>query len=84
MWRNSGWLAFRIDITSFRYNQAFYNSVGQTCDLSRPEFTVLYSLGVGGSHKASQITRASGHPENTLSLAIAKLESRGLDGSSGI
>lgn len=78
LWRNPCWFAFRINYIAFRYNQPLYTWVEQTYDLSRPEFTVIYSLGIGGGHKASQITRSSGHPKNTLSRAIAKLESRGL------
>jgi len=86
LWRNPCWFAFRVNYAALRYNQPLYDWVRQSYDLSRPEYTVIYSLGIGGSRQASQITHASGHPKNTLSRAIAKLEARGLlrrDTSSG-
>ncbi len=78
LWRNPCWFAFRINYTALRYNQPLYDWVRQAHGLNRPEYTVIYSLGIGGSRQASQITHSSGHPKNTLSRAIARLESRGL------
>ncbi len=78
LWRNPCWFSFRINYTALGYNRPLYDWVRRVHGLSRPEYTVIYSLGIGGSRQASQITRASGHPKNTLSRAIAKLEERGL------
>ncbi|WP_454857991.1 MarR family winged helix-turn-helix transcriptional regulator [Rhizobium binxianense] len=78
LWRNPCWFSFRLNYTAMHFNGPIYVWIRRVYGLSRPEYAVIYALGIGGSRQASEITRASGHPKNTLSRAIAKLEEDGL------
>jgi len=78
LWRNPCWFAFRLNYLALRYNLPLYDWVRRRCGLSRPEYVCLYSLALSDGGLASDITRTSGFPKNTLSRAIRRLEELGL------
>ena len=78
LWRNPCWLAFRLNYLALRYNVPLYGWVEQRYGLSRPEFVVIYSLGLQDGTLARDISISSGFPKNTLSRAIGKLTRAGL------
>ena len=78
LWRNPCWFAARFNLIALRYNAPLYGWVQRTYGLSRPEFIVIYSLGLLDGALARDIASSSGYPKNTLSRAIAKLTRLGL------
>ena len=78
LWRNPCWFAARFNLIALRYNAPLYGWVQRTYGLSRPEFVVIYSLGLLDGALARDISSSSGFPKNTLSRAIAKLSELGL------
>ena len=78
LWRNPCWFAYRLNYLALRYNVPLYSWVEQRYSLSRPEFVVIYSLGLQDGTVARDIGLSSGFPQNTLSRAIHRLVSRGL------
>lgn len=73
LWRNPCWLTFRLNYLALRYNVPLYSWVQRRYGLARPEFVVIYSLGLMDGARASEISQSSGFPKNTLSRAIQKL-----------
>lgn len=78
LWRNPCWFSFRLNYLALRYNLPLYDWVRRTYGLSRPEYVCLYSLALSDGGLATDITRTSGFPKNTLSRAIRRLEQLGL------
>jgi MarR family transcriptional regulator, temperature-dependent positive regulator of motility len=78
LWRNPCWLTYRLNYLALRYNVPLYSWVEQTYGLSRPEYVVIYSLGLKDGAAARDIAVSSGFPQNTLSRAIHKLVRLGL------
>lgn len=78
LWRNPCWFAYRLNYLALRYNVPLYGWVERTYGLSRPEFVVLYSLGLKDGAVARDIAASSGFPQNTLSRAIHNLVRFGL------
>lgn len=78
LWRNPCWFAFRFNHIALRYNAPLYGWIKRRTGLSRPEFVVIYSLGLLDGALARDISNSSGFPKNTLSRAIEKLCSLGL------
>lgn len=78
LWRNPCWLTYRLNYLALRYNVPLYSWVEQTYGLSRPEFVVIFSLGLKDGAVARDIAISSGFPQNTLSRAIHKLVGLGL------
>lgn len=78
LWRNPCWLTYRLNYLALRYNVPLYSWVEQTWGLSRPEYVVIFSLGLKDGALARDIASSSGFPQNTLSRAIHKLVVRGL------
>jgi DNA-binding MarR family transcriptional regulator len=78
LWRNPCWLTYRLNYLALRYNLPLYTWVERTYGLSRPEFVVIFSLGLTGRAVAQDIAVSSGFPPNTLSRAIHKLVRLGL------
>ncbi len=78
LWRNPCWLTYRLNYLALRYNVPLYSWVEQTYGLSRPEFVVIFSLGLKDGAVARDIAVSSGFPQNTLSRAIHKLVRLGL------
>ena len=73
LWRNPCWFAFRFNHIALRYNAPLYGWIKRKTGLSRPEFVVIYSLGLLDGAMARDISYSSGFPKNTLSRAIDKL-----------
>jgi len=73
LWRNPCWFAFRFNHIALRYNAPLYGWIRRRTGLSRPEFVVIYSLGLLDGALARDISNSSGFPKNTLSRAIEKL-----------
>ena len=78
LWRNPCWFAFRFNHIALRYNAPLYGWIKRQTGLSRPEFVVIYSLGLLDGALARDIASSSGFPKNTLSRAIEKLCGLGL------
>ncbi len=78
LWHNPCWFAFRFNHIALRYNTPLYGWIKRTTGLSRPEFVVIYSLGLLDGTQARDISISSGFPKNTLSRAIDKLCGLGL------
>ncbi|MXN66538.1 MarR family transcriptional regulator [Stappia sp. GBMRC 2046] len=78
LWGNPCWLTYRLNYLALRYNVPLYNWVERTYGLSRPEYVVIYSLGLKDGALARDIANSSGFPQNTLSRAIQKLVGLGL------
>lgn len=71
--RDTAWFGSRINYLALRYNSPTYEWMEQRFGLLRPELVVLYFLGLNDGLLARDISRSSGHPENTLSRAVQKL-----------
>lgn len=78
LWNNPCWLTYRLNYLALRYNLPLYSWVERTYGLSRPEFVVIFSLGLKDGAVARDIATSSGFPKNTLSRAIHKLVGLGL------
>lgn len=78
LWNNPCWLTYRLNYLALRYNLPLYSWVEQSYGLSRPEFVVIFSLGLKDGAVARDIATSSGFPKNTLSRAIHKLVGLGL------
>jgi DNA-binding MarR family transcriptional regulator len=73
LWQNPCWLSFRINFLALQFNEPIYRHIEKEHGLPRPEFVVLYSLGLSNGLTASAICNSSGFPKNTISRAIQKL-----------
>ncbi|MHA3916182.1 MarR family winged helix-turn-helix transcriptional regulator [Halovulum sp. GXIMD14793] len=78
LWENPCPFTFRINYLALLYNTPLYSWIQDTYGLKRPEYVVLYSLGVADGGSARDISVTSGFPKNTLSRAIKRLELMGL------
>jgi MarR family transcriptional regulator, temperature-dependent positive regulator of motility len=78
LWKNPCWLSFRFNYLALRYNTPVYDWVRRRWGLSRPEFAVIYTLGLCDNALARDISASFGFPQNTLSRAVAKLLRLGL------
>lgn len=73
LWQNPCWFTYRLNYLALRYNVPLYAWVEEQYGLSRPEFVVIFSLGLLDGAYARDIGASSGFPQNTLSRAIHKL-----------
>jgi len=78
LWKNPCGFAARFNYLALRYNQPLYGWVEERFGLSRPEFVILYSLGIMDGVTASEIASSTAFPKNTLSRAVGVLAKRGL------
>jgi DNA-binding MarR family transcriptional regulator len=78
LWDNPCWFAFRFNYIALRYNIPLYGWVEREYGLSRPEYVVVYSLGLRDGVTARDISVSYGFPKNSLSRAINALERKGL------
>lgn len=78
LWRNPCGFAARFNYVALRYNQPLYGWVEETYGLTRPEYVVLYNLGIMEGVTASEIALSTGFPRNTLSRAVNRLEKDGM------
>ncbi|MBL6430610.1 MAG: hypothetical protein HPM95_02950 [Alphaproteobacteria bacterium] len=72
LWTNPRWLTYRLNYLALRYNVPLYEWVEEPT-ASRPEYVVIYSLGLKDGSVARDIAISSGFPQNTLSRATQKL-----------
>ncbi|WP_245515463.1 MarR family winged helix-turn-helix transcriptional regulator [Rhizobium deserti] len=73
LWQNPCWLSFRFNFLALQFNEPIYRLIEKEHGIPRPEFVVLYSLGLLDGLTASAICNSSGFPKNTISRAIQKL-----------
>lgn len=73
LWQNPCWLSFRFNFLALQFNEPIYRRIEKEHGVPRPEFVVLYSLGLSDGLTASAICNSSGFPKNTISRAIQKL-----------
>ncbi|MDO1583517.1 MarR family winged helix-turn-helix transcriptional regulator [Rhizobium oryzicola] len=73
LWSNPCWLSFRINFLALQFNEPIYRFIEKEFGLQRPEYVVLYSLGLCDGLTASAICSSSGFPKNTISRAIQRL-----------
>ena len=73
LWRNTCGFAARFNYLALRYNTPLYGWVQQRFGLSRPEFVVIYSLGLMDGVTASEIAASTAFPKNTLSRAVSRI-----------
>jgi DNA-binding MarR family transcriptional regulator len=78
LWQNPCWFAFRFNYIALRYNIPLYGWIERTYRIPRPQFVVLYSLGLRDRVTARDISISYGFPKTSLSRAVAALERRGL------
>jgi DNA-binding MarR family transcriptional regulator len=78
LWQNPCWFSFRINYLGLQFNLPVYGWIEQRYGLMRPEYVVLYSLGLRDGITAQDVCASSGFPKNTLSRAIQKLLRRRL------
>jgi len=78
LWRNPCGFAARFNYLGLRYNTPLYGWVQERFGLSRPEFMVLYSLGLMDGVTASEIAASTAFPKNTLSRAVNRITKLGL------
>ena len=78
LWENPCWFAFRFNYLALRYNIPLYGWVEREYGLPRPEYVVVYSLGLRDGVTARDISVSYGFPKNSLSRAIHALERKGL------
>ncbi len=78
LWRNPCGFAARFNYLGLRYNTPLYGWVEKRFGLSRPEFVVIYSLGLVDGVTASEIAASTAFPKNTLSRAVNRLAKLGL------
>lgn len=78
LWENPCWFAFRFNYLALRYNIPLYGWIERTHGLARPEFVVIYSLGLKEGVSARDIGISYGFPKTSLSRAIGRLRKRGL------
>lgn len=78
LWRNPCGFAARFNYLGLRYNTPLYGWVAKRFGLSRPEFVVIYSLGLVEGVTATEIAASTAFPKNTLSRAVKRLAKLGL------
>lgn len=78
LWQNPCWFSFRINYLGLQFNVPVYGWIERRYGLMRPEYVVLYSLGLSDGISAQDVCASSGFPKNTLSRAIQKLLRRRL------
>jgi MarR family transcriptional regulator, temperature-dependent positive regulator of motility len=78
LWENPCWFSFRFNYLALRYNIPLYGWIERTYRIPRPQFVVLYSLGLRDRVTARDISISYGFPKTSLSRAVAALERRGL------
>lgn len=78
LWENPCWLSFRINYLALKFNVPVYGLIEERYGLVRPEYVVLYSLGLRDGIAAKDVVASTGFPKNTLSRAIQKLLRQGI------
>lgn len=73
LWANPCWLTYRLNYLALRYNLPLYGWIEDTYRLNRPEYVVVFSLGLKDGTCAAEIAASSGFPAGTMSRAVHKL-----------
>lgn len=73
LWGNPCWLTYRLNYLALRYNLPLYGWIEETYRLNRPEYVVIFSLGLKDDTCAAEIAASSGFPAGTMSRAVHKL-----------
>lgn len=78
LWENPCWFSYRLNYIALHYNIPVYDWIEQRYGLVRPEYVVLYSIGLKSGVAAKDICISSGFPKNTISRAVQRLLKRKL------
>lgn len=78
LWENPCWFSFRLNYLALGFNIPVYNWIEKEYGLPRPEFVVVYSIGLKSGIAARDICSSSGFPRNTISRAVQKLLDKGI------
>lgn len=78
LWQNPCWFSFRINYVALKFNVPVYDWIEERYELMRPEYVVLYSLGLRDGIAAKDVVASSGFPKNTISRAVQKLLALGI------
>ncbi len=78
LWENPCWFSFRINYLGHRFSLPVYGWIEQRYGLVRPEYAVLYALGLRDGIAAKDVCASTSFPKNTISRAIQKLLRRKL------
>ncbi|MGQ0675723.1 MAG: MarR family winged helix-turn-helix transcriptional regulator [Rhodospirillales bacterium] len=78
LWRNPCGFSFRINFLGHRFSLPVYGWIEQRYGLVRPEYAVLYALGLSDGIAAKDVCASTGFPKNTISRAIQNLLRRRL------
>lgn len=70
--------AWRLNYIANFYVVPFYLALERDFGISRAEYVILFCASQNRGTTAQEIVTASGRPKNSLSMAIAKLERKGL------
>lgn len=76
--RNSLTSAWRLNYIANFYAVPFYLALDKEFGISRAEYVILFCVTQNPGTTAQEIVAASGRPKNSLSMAVAKLERKGL------
>ncbi|RAI02369.1 MarR family transcriptional regulator [Acuticoccus sediminis] len=74
LWGNPCWLTYRLNYLALRYNLPLYGWIEETYKLNRPEYVVIFSLGLKDGTCAAEIAASSGFPAGTMSRAVHKVQ----------
>lgn len=77
LWDNPCWLTYRLNYLALRYNLPLYGWIEEGYGLNRPEYVVVFSLGLKDGACAADIAASSGFPAGTMSRAVHKLHRLG-------
>jgi MarR family transcriptional regulator, temperature-dependent positive regulator of motility len=78
LWHDPCWLSFRINYLANLFNGPVYDAIAARHGLHRPDFVVLYSVGLKAGCAAKNVAASSGLPKNTISRAVQCLLRRRL------
>jgi DNA-binding MarR family transcriptional regulator len=78
LWGNPCWFTFRLNFLGLQFNVPVYGWIEERYGLVRPEYAVLYALGLRDGIAAKDVCASTGFPKNTISRAIQKLLRRKL------
>jgi MarR family transcriptional regulator, temperature-dependent positive regulator of motility len=78
LWENPCWFAFRLNFLGLQFNVPVYGWIEQRYGLVRPQYAVLYALGLRDGIAAKDVCASTGFPKNTISRAIQELLRRKL------
>ncbi len=78
LWENPCWFSYRLNYLALHYNIPIYDWIERRYGLARPEYMVLYSIGLKSGVAAKDICISSGFPKNTISRAVQGLLKRKL------